>query len=84
MIPKEKQDIYEGVLHGQQAFCQQYAPVWLQAISKTFRLKYGTTLIDLNDNYQYSFLEIADLLEADANEDDEQILNIFLKHNLEA
>lgn len=65
LIPRNKQSANSsGRLYGGFAHSQSHAPEWLKNISIDFCHKTGRTLVELNDDLQLSFDEIADLLYA--------------------
>jgi hypothetical protein len=43
---------------------QEYSPKWLKRINGHFEKQTGIEIVDLNDRHNFSFDEIADLLEA--------------------
>jgi hypothetical protein len=64
LIPVDQQKLNaNGFLHGSLPDDQPNAPEWLQEIDDNFREKTGKRLVSLNDYENYSFDEIANLLE---------------------
>jgi hypothetical protein len=62
-IPENKQKISDGVLKGFYPINQPNAPTWLRRIDAKLNRKLGSKLSYLNDRMDYSFDEIADLIE---------------------
>lgn len=64
LIPAYKQDVeLDGILKYTTPKDQKYAPDWLKNISDDFNRKTGKHLTYLNDHEDFSFAEIATLLE---------------------
>lgn len=65
-IPKEKQSLYidEPFMSGDMPHDQPYSPDWLVVIEKEFRKVSEELLTCLNDDKDFTFDEIADVLEA--------------------
>lgn len=63
LIPKTKRHYYGKVLLGIHPIDQLGSPDWLKAINGDFEKKTGQYLTDLNDEFGYTFGEIATLLE---------------------
>lgn len=63
IIPKKKQEIgWDGLL-GETPNEQKHAPNWLKEIDYDFAVKTGVALTDLNDDCNYTFEQIADVLD---------------------
>lgn len=64
-IPRKKLvlDSYKNIEGGFPGRNQPYAPKWLQNINVDFEEKVDISLSEINDSKEYSFNEIADLLE---------------------
>ena len=62
VIPQEDLITDNEILIGQFPKSQQ-APVWLRLINDNFYEKVGKELTSLNDNYNFTFLQIAELIE---------------------
>lgn len=60
----KKQLSREGKLIGLHPSAQNYSPEWIRSIDKDFKNKSGVALVSLNDDENFSFDEIADLLQA--------------------
>lgn len=63
LIHEDNLSYREGVLYGDFPN-DQASPFWLTKINYDFKTKTGKDLSNLNDNADFSFDEIADLLEA--------------------
>ena len=64
-IPKTKKELYGDVyLRGRIPWAQSHSPEWLSCIDELIAEKTGKYLTHLNDIYDFSFDEIADILEA--------------------
>lgn len=63
LIPEDKLNMFHGHLYGVMPTSQEYAPKWLRDISNDFNLKTNKDLWMLNDCDDFTFDEIADLLE---------------------
>lgn len=63
LIPKKKQEIGWYYFFGETPSDQKHAPNWLKNIDYDFAVKTGVALTDLNDNYGYTFEQIADVLD---------------------
>jgi hypothetical protein len=62
-IPVKKQKTSVGILKGFYPKNQPYSPAWLRRIDKNMNKKLGFELSYLNDRMDYTFDEIADLIE---------------------
>ena len=71
LIPKSKQQKYSSsdFLQGLSPFNQIHSPRWLKYISVEIAKLYGVSLMNLNDKHNYTFNDIADLLEFFTNND---------------
>jgi hypothetical protein len=63
IMPEDKLLLVDGRLGGGTPSSQPNAPSWLIEISYDFEFKTGKSLIALNDHFDYTFSEIATLLE---------------------
>jgi hypothetical protein len=62
-IPKDKQQLYENTLIGSLPYDQIMAPHWISYLVSDFEKNTNSKLQDLNDNEDFTFSEIATLLE---------------------
>jgi hypothetical protein len=68
-VPKKKLQIWVAInnnkyIKGSYPTAQPYAPEWLQNINDQVGVLFGTSLSTANDGLDYTFDEIADLLES--------------------